>query len=267
MPDQILQILDSLRRAALESAPRVLLGILAAIALVLVAKGIEAFLRLLLTRLRFDQLLAQVGMDRSLQRLGLRQSLNVLLPRLAYYLLLLLFAQTAADAFGLSAISRAIAALFAYLPKVVAALLLVVVGTSVASVAGTAVHRWGEESGMEFARTLGSLVSGFVIFLVTVMAIGQLEFDTAMVRLVTACVLGGFALAFAISIGFGTRDITRNVLAGFYARKVFSPGDKLEVRGIRGELKAITSTQTLLEQDGVTVSFANTVFLDDTIRS
>lgn len=71
---------------------------------------------------------------------------------------------------------------------------------------------------------LGSIVSGFILFIVAAMAIGQLEFDTEMVRIATACVLGGFALAFALSVGLGTREITRNVLSGFYARKLFNPG-------------------------------------------
>ena len=78
---------------------------------------------------------------------------------------------------------------------------------------------------------------------VGIMAVGQLRFDTEMVRLVTICTLSGFALAFGLSVGLGARDITRNVLAGFYARKIFTPGDPLEIRGQRGVLKAITATQ------------------------
>lgn len=54
-------------------------------------------------------------MDKVLHRLGIRPSLNVVLPRLAYFLLLFLFARTAADAVGLTAISGAIAAMFATL--------------------------------------------------------------------------------------------------------------------------------------------------------
>jgi small-conductance mechanosensitive channel len=78
--------------------------------------------------------------------------------------------------------------------------------------------------------------------------------------------LSGLALAFGLSVGLGTRDITRNVLAGFYARKIFSPGDTLEIRGERGVLKAITATQTLIEQASGLVSVANSAFLDETIR-
>ncbi len=267
MPQQIQDILVSLQRMIVDSAPKVAIGIVSFIALLLLAKLIERLLRLVLTRIKIDALLAQAGLDQILQKAGIRQSLNAVLPRLAYYLLLLLFARTGADAFGLPAISQAIGALFGYLPKVVAAVLLLVVGSAVSQFAGDTVRRAADESGIEFSKTLGSITSGLILFIVGVMAFSQLEFDTEMVRLVTACILGGACLAFALSIGLGTRDITRNLMAGFYARKVFNPGDTLEVRGHRGVLRSITPIQTLIEQDGVTVTVANTVFLDDVIRS
>jgi small-conductance mechanosensitive channel len=226
---------------------------------------VERVLRALLTRVRFDSLLEQAGVDKMIHRLGIRQSLNVVLPRLAYFLLLFLFARTAADAFGLTAISEAIASMFAYLPNVLAAVLLVVVGTSVSQFAGRTVTQAAEESGIEFARQLGRLVSGLILFIVAIMAIGQLRFDTDMVRIVTICTLSGLALAFGVSVGLGTRDITRNVLAGFYARKVFKPGDPIEVRGRRGVLRAITATQTLIDEETGLLSVANSVFLDETV--
>ena len=266
MQQQVLQILRDLQQIVVTAIPRVLVGIVVVVAMLLVAKLIERVLRAVLVRIRFDGLLEQAGIDKLLQRIGIRQSLNQVLPRLTYFLLLLIFAQTAADGFGLTTISEGIAAMFAYLPNVVAAVLLLVVGTSVSQFAGRMVTQAAEESGIEFARPLGSLVSGLILFIVGVMAIGQLRFDTDMVRIVTICTLSGLALAFGLSVGLGSRDITRNLLAGFYARKIFSPGDSLEIRGQRGILKAIAPTQTLIEQDTGVLVVANSAFLDETIR-
>ena len=265
MQQQLLQVARDLQQIVVHAIPRVIVGILVAIALVVAAKVVERLLRAALVRIRFDALLEQAGLDKLLQRAGIRESLNQVLPRLAYFLLLLLFARTAADGFGLTAISDGIAAMFAYLPNVVAAVLLVVVGTSVSQFAGRTVTQAAEDSGIEFAHSLGKVVSGLILFVVAVMAIGQLRFDTDMVRIVAVCTLSGLALAFGLSVGLGTRDITRNVLAGFYARKIFSPGDTIEIRGRRGVLKAITATQTLIEQETGRVSVANSVFLDDTV--
>lgn len=88
-------------------------------------------------------------------------------------------------------------------------------------------------------------MSWLILFVVGVMAIGQLRFDTDMVRIVTICALSGMALAFGLAVGLGTRDITRNVLAGVYARKIFRPGDPLEIRWRLG----LTVIQTLVRLD------------------
>ncbi|MCC7125315.1 MAG: mechanosensitive ion channel [Acidobacteria bacterium] len=266
MAQQLVQIAQSLQQILIEAAPQVILGLVACVLLIALAKAAEWVLRAVLQRVKFDARLEQIGAQQTLHRLGIRQSMTAVLPRLAYFGLLLLFARTAADAFGLAAISDAIAALFAYLPNVVAAILLVVVGSQVSQFAGTAVRRAAEDAGIEFARTLGTVTSAFLLFIFGVMAFGQLKFDTDMVRIVTTCVLSGFALAFGLSIGLGTRDITRSVLAGFYARKVYEPGDPLEVRGQRGTLRAITSTQTIIEQETGIITVSNTVFLDDVVR-
>ena len=122
------------------------------------------------------------------------QPLETLVPRLVYYLLLILVAQTVADSVGLAA-------------------------------------------------------------------------DTEVIRIVVACVLGGITLAFGLSFGLGTREITRNLIAGFYARKIFQPGDELEIKGERGVLRSITPTQTLLVQPGdKIVAVSNASFLEDVVR-
>lgn len=262
---ELLLIAADLQQATVNIVPRFLTAVAVVVVLLVAAKTIERLLAAFLRRVRLDDRLAEGGMDRTLQRLGI-ESISQLLPRLVYYLLLFLFARTAADAYGLTAISEAISALFGYLPNVGAALILVVAGTALSQFVGDAVTRAAEESGVEFARSLGTVVSGAIVFIVGVMAIGQLRFETEMVRIVTVCVLSGAGLAFGLSVGLGSRDVTRNVLAGYYARQLFRPGDPLEVRGERGVLRAITATQTVIEQGAGLVIVANSALLDETVK-
>ena len=46
--------------------------------------------------------------------------------------------------------------------------------------------------------------------------------------------LAGLVLAFGVSFGLGTRELTRNIVAGYYARKVLETGRPIEVAGGRG---------------------------------
>jgi small-conductance mechanosensitive channel len=260
--EKLVQAFGGLADSTIAAVPKVVVGILLVIAALLIAKLVERILRYVLTKVRFDELVGKAGIDRALQRLGIRRELTTLFPRLAYFLVLLVLARTAGDALGLVAISNAIGAFFAYLPNIVAALLLLILGSTVAQFAGQTVSQSAESSGIEFAPSLGKLVSGIILFVCAMMAIAQLKIDTDIVRIVTSFVLGGAALAFGLSFGLGTRDIVRNVAAGFYARKVLVIGKPLEVAGQQGVLRAITATHMVLESEGQEATVSNTTFLE-----
>lgn len=252
--------------AALGAIPHTVAGIAIILVMVVAAKIVERVFRGLLVRLRFDALLQQAGIDKTLHRIGLRQSINVVLPRLVYFVLLCLIARIGADLLGLQAVSDAFGAFFGYLPNIVAAVLVLVVGSAASQFAGQTVTEAAREANIDFARSLGGLVSVLILFVIGIMALAQLRIDTDIIRVVTICSLSGLALAFGLSFGLGTRAITRDIMAGFYVRKVISPGDVIEVDGRRGTLRAITSTQALLDAGDRTIAVANSRLLREVVR-
>jgi len=261
MKDKLIQSFSNLAETIIAAVPKVAMGLLLVIGGLLAAKIIERAVRYALTKVRFDALVGKVGIDRALQRIGLRQELTVVIPRLTYFLVLLLLAKTGVDALGLVAISDAIGAFFAYLPNIIAALLLLILGSALGQFAGQTVSQSAADSGIEFAPALGKLVSGLVLFVCAMMAIAQLKIDTDIVRIVASFVLGGAALAFGLSFGLGTRDIVRNVAAGFYARKLLVVGQTLELAGQQGVLKAITATHIVIESEGRETTISNETIL------
>jgi hypothetical protein len=267
MQQKLLQAFGNLADSIIAAAPKVAVGIVLVVLGFAAAKLTEVVLRFMLTRIRFDRLMEKAGIDRALQRIGIRQQLNVFLPRLAYFLVLFVLAKTAADALGLIAISGAIGAFFAYLPNIVAALLLMILGTSLGQFAGEMVTQSGRNAGIDFAPSLGRLISGLIIFVVSMMAIGQLQIDTAIVRIVTSFVLGGAALGFGVSFGLGTRDIIRNITAGFYTRKFLRIGNRVEISGHKGVLLEINATHAILQAEDREIAIANTAFLETAAES
>jgi small-conductance mechanosensitive channel len=266
MIDKIVEAFQGLADSVVAALPKVAIGIVLIVMALIVAKVIEKILRAVLIRLRFDSLVERVGIDKALQRIGIRQQLNQFLPRLVYFLLLLLFAKTASDAMELTAISGALGSLFAYLPNLVAALLLLVIGGTAGQFVGQMVTQAASESGIDFAPTLGRMVSALILFVVGVMAITQLKVETDIVRIVATVVLTGVALAFGLSFGLGSRDLTRNLIAGFYARRVLRVGELIEAAGERGVLESITPTHAQIRTEDRTVTVANARLLDDVTR-
>ena len=266
MKEKLVQAFTNLSDSIIAAVPKVAMGLVLLAGALLVAKLIEKMLRYMLTKVRFDTLVGKVGVDGALHRLGIRQELTHLLPRLAYFLVLLLLARTFVDAMGLVAISSAIGTFFAYLPNIISALLLLILGSAVGQFAGKTVAQSAESSGIEFAPALGKMVSGLILFVCAMMAIAQLKIDTDIVRIVTSFVLGGGALAFGLAFGLGTRDIVRNIAAGFYARKVLVIGQPIEVAGQSGVLKAITPTHFVVQSENRETAVSNATILDHAAR-
>lgn len=251
---------------AVELMPRVILGVVLVLVALVVAKGIEKGVAALLARVRLNELVQRTGLAATFERFGIRQPPSLLLARILYFLLLFLFARMFADALGLAPVSQALGAFLAYVPNLVSAALIFLFGSLAGQLASRAVTTTATNAGIAYGASLGSLVYALIVFLAGIMALGQLRFDTDIVRLVTVGVLAAIALAFGLSFGLGTREITRNILAGFYARKVFRVGEEMEIRGERGRLKAITPTQTLLENGERTIAVANSVYLDEIVK-
>ncbi len=262
----ITEVLNSLRDSFAAFTPRALTALVVFLVGLLLAKIVARVIKTAFARLKIDDLLERVGLTEILQKLGLHESPGFLLSRLVFYLLLLLFTQSAADAVGLAAISGSITAFFGYLPHFVAAAIVLVIGMLIAQFAGGAVTRSARDSGIEFAPILGRIVSSLVVFLAGLMAVTQLRIDTEIIHSVVLIMLAGIALALALTFGLGTREITRNLVAGFYVRKLFQVGDKLEVNEVDGTLAGITPLHTMLEKDGQLISVPNSVFLDKSAR-
>lgn len=258
---QLIQTYQNLVGDLIGAAPKIISGIILVLLAWMVAKLIEKGVRIMMVRTKFDSVLGKVGVDTALQQLGLRQSLSDVIPRVVYFLLLFLFARSLADTVGLTAISEAIGTFLGFVPNMVAALLILLVGSAVGRFAGNTVARSAESSGLDFAPALGRVLSAVVLFVAVIMAMAQLRIDTEIVRLVTALSMAGAALAFGLCFGLGSRTLVSNILAGLYVKRLFAPGTEIEIGGHRGVVASITTTSTVLEQGGQELVLANQTLL------
>ena len=262
MSEQVRQILEGMWTSAIAAIPRLVVGLVVVILALLVASVAERMLRALLKRLRFDDLIRRSGVDQWVQGAGIRRSLDDVIPRLIYFVLLFLFAREGAEALGLVALSEGIASVMAYLPNLISAFLVVLIGSALARLAGASATAAARGVGLDIAPALGRVVAGAVAFVVLVTALAELQIDTILVRNVAQLILAGGCLAAALSLGLGSRDVTRNLLAGFYARRSLQVGQKVDVAGRRGTIEALTPTQVHIREDDHTVVLQNAVFLE-----
>lgn len=154
--------------------------------------------------------------------------------------------------------------ILAYLPRVLAAGLILLAGRAlaVATAAGT-----GRAVARAVGRPSGEIATAVrlgVNLAAAVLALSQLGVDTTVLVVLAAGVAVSFGLSFALLVGLGGRQAAREIAAGRYLRRFVSPGSNLRSPGLAGSVVALHPlTMELLTEDGRRVHVPHSRLLGD----
>lgn len=221
----------------------------------------------ILRRMGFDRAAARIGLNGVLERGHIKSSPAEIVGTLAFWFIMLTFVVSAADSLGLGNVSRTIESFVAYLPNVVGAVAITVVGLILAGFVRDAVQRGAESVGVEYADALGKLVHVVLIVLVGTLAVGQLKLNVVLVTRVIEILLIAGGAGLALTLGLGTRDLSKNIVAGVYARDMYSPGMQLTVGTDSGAVEEVGAISTRIRTpNGEAVYVPNGQFLETVVR-
>ncbi len=260
------QQLVDLGSAVLNYLPYLLGGILVFFIGRWVAKLVVKLLTQVGERIGFNELIEQTGISGGLRQANIKQSPLELTALLIYWLILLNVLLIALDTLRLTVIANSLRNLISFLPQILVAVVILVVGALVAQFIGRVVQAAIAGMGVEFHEAIGQMVRGLILIVVVVIAMEHIGLDatlfTNLVTYIIAIIFAGLALAF----GLGGRQLARNVLAGFYARDMFKLGDRLIVEGQEGVLIGIGSMNTELLVGEERLVIPNTQLTETAVR-
>lgn len=216
----------------------------------LFAKFFTRLLQQGVARLGFDKLVAETGMTRALEQAKLTQKPSELLGRIVYWVIMLNLVIIVLRILGLAIIAEPLNQVISYLPQILIALIILVAGIIAAQFMGRVIQAAVARMGVEFSQAVGQLVQFLLIVLVIIISLQVVGLDvtifTNLIINLFTIIVAGVALAF----GLGGRGLARNVLAGYYAREMFSVGDRVIVAEREGVLIGIgTVNCEVLVQD------------------
>jgi len=219
-----------------------------------------------LEKIGFDGILEKVGVTRLLQRLGIGGSVTQILAKAIFWVVILFIFRSAAEALGMKDISALIEQIFAFLPRAITATIILLVGFMVADIIQNAVFTRLDSLGIRYAKTLSGLIFGFIVIMVLTVALPQLGVETKLLNATVSILVGGIALAMAITLGMGMKTISQNLVAGVYARDVYKNGTILHRDGKEMTISGIGPVTTkCVEEDGTFHVFPNSeLILNDT---
>lgn len=155
--------------------------------------------------------------------------------------LLLTFIIVAADIVGLTVISTEIANLLRYLPILLSAMVIFMIGLYGAKLIKSALIGVFQSMGFSGSKLVSNIVFYIIVIFVTITALNQAGIDTSIITNNFTMILGAFLLAFSLAFGLGSRDVVASLLKTFYARKNYNVGDAIKINGIEGTIVSIDS--------------------------
>lgn len=175
----------------------------------LVAKAVRVVLFRALLALRLDVASEKAGIDQVLRRADLRQSPAELVALLGYWLILLIGLMTAVNALGLSAVSDLLNQILLYLPKVIAAVVVLILGLFFANFLAGVVKTAAANAGVAEPDALASLARYAIVAFTVAVTLEELGIAAELVRWAFVILFGAVALALALAFGLGCKDLAR----------------------------------------------------------
>lgn len=194
---------------AFEWLPRLLGALIVLFVGYVIARILAAIVRRVLGRIGLDALVAKSPLGQTVGRVS--QSPTKLLAKIVFWIVMFGSFSPAADALGIASIKGLIAAVYAYIPNVIAALAIVVVGALLAGVVGRMVRDLLPSGPMN--SVAASIAPAAVMVIAVFMALDQLKIAKDIVTITYAALLGSLALGAALAFGLGGRDAAARALA------------------------------------------------------
>jgi small-conductance mechanosensitive channel len=247
--------------------PDVVNGLIVLIVGYVIARIVGWLVRLVLTRAGLDDLSERHGIVGGLRGLGIGLTPSRLIAQTVFGLLFLAFAITAVRLMRFETVAVLLERLLDFLPNVIAALMVFLLGSMVARLAGNWVSLIAAASSLGYARQLGSLVQYVVTLFVMVLALGVLGIQVGLLVTAITIMIGAFGLVIGLALGLGARTIVYHILAGYYVRQRYQPGQTITLGQISGEVSGTGSVNTVVTTDEGSTIIPNGVLLEATVRA
>ena len=220
MWNQVLQSLhDSMARVTSRIA-MLLPGILAFIVVILFFLGIAWLLarlvRVFLEAIRFDERRGHGA--NAIAEWSPTYTPTVLITRIVFWCIILLGFLVGLEAFGASSDTIISGKLLAYLPNIVGAVVLLILGNIIARFLSRSVLIGSVNMNLQYARLLSQGVKWLVLVLTMAMVLDHLQIGGAIVDLAFGILFGGIVLGLALAVGLGSRDLVSRSLEREAAR-------------------------------------------------
>jgi small-conductance mechanosensitive channel len=240
--------------------PRIVGALLLLVVGLLLAIILGRLVRRGLVRAGLDRFADRTGTNELLSQAGLGGSLAALVGTAVRITIVVVVCFGAMTLLGLEFLSDSLNEAILYIPRLLAALALVLIGI----VLGAFLRAWVERTSaqLDFPVAIGPVIQVLVIALFGLCAAAQAGVAVGPLAAIALVVLGAIAITLALAFGLGAREIARSLTSGRYARADFKVGQRIRVGEVQGEIVRIDGAATTLKAGEATIRIPNSVLVE-----
>lgn len=275
------QVIDNSKQALLSSftqaynqiievTPRIIAMLVVLAAGYVIARVAARFITLLCEKLGLQVAAERSGLAESMRNMGIRRNVPAIVGMIVFWLLMCVFLMAGFNILNLDRLSLAMAEVVNYIPKLLVATVVVVVGLLAASLFRGVVATSTDRVGISYAEHLANGCYYVLAGLTFYAALNVLGMQFALLEKLILIAFAGLALGFGLSFGLGGRDVMAGILAGYYVRQRMQAGDHVSVAGMEGTVREVGPVATVIETDEEGLlnrhSIPNTRMLSEAVR-
>ena len=229
-----------------EFVPRIMGALVILLIGVGVARLMAFIVQRILGRVGFDKIGQRLNEISIIKQLGTEIKLSEIIAKVLYYFILLVFITAATETLGVAAITEMVSSLVNFIPKLIAAAIMLQVGVLLADTLRGTVLGVCQSFNISSGRLLSTIVFVFFLIVTIISALGQAGINTELLESSFNLIIGGVIFAFALGYGIASRDVMANILSSFYTKKEYKEGQTIQVDDVKGEILKIDAMSLTL---------------------
>lgn len=179
----------------------------------IVAKFVEAIVVRALKAARLDVVSDKAGIANMLAQGDIKWTLSELIGVIIYWIVMLSVLAAALNALNLTVAGDLLSRLVAYIPNIIVAIFVLVLGSFLASFVAGIVRTATSNAGLGNAKLLAKITQTVLIVFAVIIAVEQLNIATAFIAFAVNIILASIGLGAALAFGLGCKDIAAKAMS------------------------------------------------------
>lgn len=213
----------------------------------LFVKFIVYLLKRILKLIKIDELTKQLNEIEIVEGKKLNVSISKIIISFAKWALLLILIIVVSEIIGLTIVSEEIGHLFRYLPQLLSAIIIFMIGLFIANFVKKSIQSFFKSFDLSGSKIVSQVVFFVLLTIISVTSLNQAGVNTEIITSNLTLIFAAFLLSASLAIGLGARSVIADLLRMFYTRRKYEIGQKIKFKKIEGEIISIEDLSITLK--------------------